>query len=73
MTTLTLPFPSGRGTPARRFAILGFFNDLADGVREGLELAHRYDTLASMSDSELARRGLRREDVPQAALAGRGR
>ena len=73
MTTLTLPFPSGRGTPAQRFGFLRFFNDFADGLREGLELARRYDTLASMSDSELARLGLRREDVPQAALAGRGR
>ena len=73
MTTLILPFPSGRGTRTQRFGILRFFSDFADGLHEGLELARRFDTLTSMSDSELARLGLRREDIPQAALAGRGR
>jgi hypothetical protein len=71
MNSLTLPLPSGRGT--RRLGILRYLNDFADGVREGFELAARYDALASKSDSELARLGLRRADVPQAALAGRGR
>ena len=71
MTTLTLPFPSGRGARARRFSVLRFFNDFADGVRDGLELARRYDTLTAMSDAELARIGLRREDIPQATLRGR--
>ena len=69
MTTLTLPLPSGRGT--RRFSVLRFFNDFADGVREGFELAHRYDMLTAMSDTDLARLGLRREDIPQATLRGR--
>jgi uncharacterized protein YjiS (DUF1127 family) len=72
MTTLTMPIPSGRGTGSRRSGILQFLNDFADGLREGLELARRYDTLSSMSDTELARLGLRRKDIPQAALAGRG-
>jgi hypothetical protein len=72
MTTLTMPIPSGRGTGSRRPGILQFLNDFADGLREGLELARRYDTLSSMSDTELARLGLRRKDIPQAALAGRG-
>ncbi len=71
MNTLTLPLPSGRGTGARRHGILGFFNDFADGLREGIELAKRYDTLNSKTDSELARLGLRREDIPQAVVAGR--
>jgi hypothetical protein len=71
MTTATLPLPSGRGTGARRFSILGFLNDFADGVRDGLELARRYDTLTAMSDVELARLGLRRQDIPQATLRGR--
>ena len=71
MTTLTLPFPSGRGgAGTKRFSILRFLNDLADGVCHGLELARRYDTLTAMSDSDLARRGLRREDIPQATLRG---
>jgi hypothetical protein len=71
MTTLALPFPSGRGAGTRRFSILRFFHDCADGLREGIALAKRYDTLSSMTDSELARLGLRREDIPQATLAGR--
>ena len=70
MTTLTLPFPSGRGAGTRRFSILRFFNDLADGMRNGLELARRYDTLTAMSETELARIGLRRQDIPQATLRG---
>jgi len=73
MTTLTLPFPSGRGARTRRFSILRFLNDFADGMREGIELARRYDTLSALSDSELGRIGLRREDIPQAVLAGRSR
>jgi uncharacterized protein YjiS (DUF1127 family) len=71
MTTLALPFPSGRGT--RRLGVLRFFSDLFDGVREGHELAARYEALARKSDSELARLGLRREDIPQAVFASRSR
>ena len=71
MTTLTLPLPSGRETRGR--GVLRFLNDLADSFHEGLELARRYDTLAAESDTELARLGLRREDVPRAALLGRKR
>ncbi len=73
MTALTLPFPSGRGAGTRRFSILRFFSEFAQGLREGIELAKRYDTLNSKTDSELARLGLRREDIPQAVLAGRAR
>ncbi len=73
MTALTLPFPSGRGAGTRRFSILRFFSEFAQGLREGIELAKLYDTLNSKTDSELARLGLRREDIPQAVLAGRAR
>jgi len=71
MTSLTLPFPSGR--PARGSGIMRFLNGLADGLREGVALAARYDDLANKSDEELARLGLRRQDVPRAALLGRRR
>jgi len=71
MTTLTLPLPSGRGTRGR--GALQFLNNLADSFHEGLELARRYDILAAKSDAQLARLGLRREDVPRAALLGRSR
>ena len=71
MTGLTLPFPSGR--PARGNGVMRFLSGLAVGVREGIALAARYDSLAQKSDEELARLGLRREDVPRAALLGRRR
>ena len=69
MSALTLPFPSGRGTG--RGGILRFLNGLADGIRDGLVFARRYDRLSAMSESDLARIGLRREDIPRAALIGR--
>jgi hypothetical protein len=69
MNTLTLPFPSGRDTG--RTSILRFLSDLVDGIGDGLALAARYDRLAYMSDVELARLGLRRVDVPRAALISR--
>jgi hypothetical protein len=71
MTTLALPFPSGRHT--RRSGARQYVADFFSGLREGLALAARYDQLSSKSDSELARLGLRREDIPRAVLAGRGR
>ncbi len=73
MTTLTLPFPSGRGAAPRRSGVLRLLNRFADGLREGIELAKRFDTLNSKTDPELARMGLRREDIPQAVLAGKVR
>ena len=71
MTSLTMPFPSGRGT--RPSGIKKFLAGLVGGVREGLAVAARYDQMVRLSDSELARLGLRREDVPRAALTGRKR
>ena len=79
MTTLALPFPSGRGTPrpsgrgARRRDVRRFFSGLVDSIREGHALAARYDTLARKSDAELARLGLRREDIPAAVFFARKR
>ena len=70
MTVLTFPLSARR--PARRNGILGFLNGLARGVREGIAVAGRYDTLAQKTDAELARIGLRREDVPRAALSDHG-
>jgi hypothetical protein len=50
-------------------ALKSFFRHVGDvvaGIREGLAMAHRYDELASLSDAELAKRGLARADIPQA-------
>ena len=71
MTALTFPLPSGRGT--RPVGVMQFLSDLVYGVREGHALAVRYDVLSHKSDAELARIGLRREDVPRAVFAGKKR
>jgi uncharacterized protein YjiS (DUF1127 family) len=79
MTALSLPLPSGRGTPlpsgrgTRRRGVRRFLSELVDGLREGHALATRYDTLARKSDAELARLGLKREDIPRAVFSGRKR
>jgi hypothetical protein len=43
------------------------------GIAEGFAAAQRYERLAAMSDAELARRGLTREDVPWFAVFGERR
>jgi len=68
MNTLTLPFPSGR--PTGRSGFMRFLTGVVDGVRDGLTLASRYDNL-TLNDAELARRGLRREDIMRAVLGSR--
>ena len=69
MATLTFPLPSGRGS--RRLGIVEFISKLFEGINEGRELASRYQTLARKSDAELARLGLKREDIPRAVFASR--
>jgi hypothetical protein len=71
MATMTFPLPSGRGT--RRLGILEYISEFIDGISEGRELASRYAQLAHKSDAELARLGLRREDIPRVVFAGRRR
>ena len=71
MTTLTMPFPSGR--PTRGSGVLKFLFGLGAGIRDGLAVAARYDKLARLTDSDLARLGLQREDIPRVALRGRKR
>ena len=39
-----------------------------DGIEEAQVMATRYKLLSEMSDGQLAARGLRREDIPQAVL-----
>jgi hypothetical protein len=44
------------------------FSDLAAGLHEARVLAERFKTLSSLTDSQLAERGLKREDIPQAVM-----
>jgi len=39
-----------------------------DGIEEAHLMAQRYKTLSQMTDAQLAARGLRREEIPQAVL-----
>lgn len=55
-----------------------FFSRIADGVAsffeaigEGRRIAQRYEALARLSDAALAKRGLTRQDIAQAAVNGR--
>ncbi|GAB4068453.1 DUF1127 domain-containing protein [Ancylobacter sonchi] len=48
-------------------AVVAFF----DAVGEGRRIAQRYEALSRLSDAALARRGLVRQDIARAAVAGR--
>ena len=39
-----------------------------DGIAEARVMAHQFKALSQLTDAELARRGLKREDIPQAVL-----
>ena len=39
-----------------------------EGIEEARQLAHRYRVLSQMTDAQLAARGLKREEIPQAVL-----
>jgi hypothetical protein len=66
MTTLAVRLPSGRGT--RKGTLL---STIVAAIDEGLHKAERYQTLARMTDAELASLGLRREDLPRAVMFGK--
>jgi len=48
--------------------ITGFF----EGIAEARVLAARYKSLSQLTDKQLAQRGLKREEIPHAILAGLG-
>ena len=68
MNTLALPLPSGRGYRRARIVNLGL--RVAAGIGDGLRMLRRYKTLAYKTDLELARIGLKREDLPRAVVTG---
>jgi hypothetical protein len=65
MTTATLPRLEtshlGLGE-----VVTAFF----EGIAEGRDIAARYERLARLSNTELARLGLTRQDIPRAAVNG---
>jgi uncharacterized protein YjiS (DUF1127 family) len=55
-------------TPALLERIAQRIGDFFDGLDDARLMAHRFKTLSQMTDAQLADRGLRREDIPQAVL-----
>ncbi len=73
MTTLTLS-TLVRDVPRLADHLKALLRSVADmfaGIEEAREMAERYDRLSRLSNSELARLGLKREDIPQAVVSGR--
>ena len=54
--------------PAFFQRIAAKFAAFFDGIEEAHLMAERYKRLSAMSDAQLAARGIRREDIPQAVL-----
>jgi hypothetical protein len=66
MTTTTLPrLDTGSHHSLGEIAVA-----LYEGVVEGREMATRYERLSRLSNAELARLGLTRQDIPSAAVNG---
>jgi len=55
------------------FVPTAFFAEFLAGAREGLDIERRYHTLSRKSTPELAKMGLDRSDIAQAALTGKTR
>ena len=67
MTTIALS-QFVHDVPAFLLKIGQSFRDLFAGIEEARLLASRYKALARMTDAQLAERGLKRSDIPQAVL-----
>ena len=69
MTTLALSALIN-ATPRLLERLARHVSNFLDGIEEARAMALRYQTLASLSDRELAARGLKRQDIPRAVVAG---
>ena len=66
MTTATLPRLGTERHLGLGEVVIAFF----EGIAEGADIAARYERLARLSNAELARLGLTRQDIPRAAVNG---
>ncbi|HWL04449.1 MAG TPA: hypothetical protein VNQ99_05860 [Xanthobacteraceae bacterium] len=72
MTSVTSSLPATNGsTNGSARHLLRYLSDIFEGIREGLDAQQTYKTLDQLSDSELSRRGLSREDLPTLAVEPR--
>ena len=67
MTTIALSQLVHRA-PAFLSRISQRLSDLLAGIDDARVMAHRFKTLSQMTDAQLAARGLKREEIPQAVL-----
>ena len=68
MTTTTLP-----RLPLASSALVGLTRlavDVFEGIMEGRAIATRYERLSRLTNAELARLGLTRQDLAREALSG---
>ena len=72
MTTLAMNHLL-HGVPALLHRLGQGLSAMFQGVSDARSMADEFKTLSRMSDAELARYGLKREDIPRAVLAGRTR
>ena len=68
MTTLAINHLL-RQTPAALYRLGERINGFLDGIGEARAMAEHFKSLSRMSDDQLAERGLKRQDIPQAVLA----
>ena len=60
-------------TAPRWLSQLGrYWTEFSNGIEEARAMALRYQTLAALSDPELAARGLKRQDIPRVVLGVSG-
>ncbi len=67
MTTIALSQLVHRA-PAFLLRITQRITAFLDGIEEARLMAERFKTLSQMTDAQLAARGLKRENIPQAVL-----
>jgi hypothetical protein len=59
-------------TPRLLARLLGYGSELVCGIQEARTMALLYQSLAGLTDRELAVRGLKRQDIPRTVLAAVG-
>ena len=57
-------------TTPRRAGIARHFANILAGIRDAGEMEARYQALSRMSNTDLARRGLTRDDIMRAVMDG---
>ena len=71
MIRTSMPFvPATTGPGRRASALRGTLSKSWQGLRDGVRAARTYQRLNAMSDAELARRGISREEILRVAMFG---